>query len=858
MAANTSTKSAIKEVRDQLLIDYADGSHLNVVTDNLGFHRPAFGFSGSDEWRALARALALGPRQIELAFRKILDICIGPDFNRIAVLSADAEAGSTTITVEDASQLVQVGTLVLSPGLAAEESIKYCFVDRATQQVFLEGPTTNAHAALVSGQTSLVQSVLAAATALILPDSAVLPTTGFPYSLSLGKGTSNEELVTVTANTVATNTLTVSPTSNAHSGFKVGNVRRVLEDPAAAGRVFLVFDVGDTGDFPLTGWVRIAAGTVASEIVAYDDNDIVSNILYLSTPLANSHAAGVSVELMQPGADVSTANAVQLGTGWAIYSTTPEHVKILAPSTIVDLTALDATWLHDAAPNPLGSSTLSVATAATDTVITLASVDNFPDEAGMLTIGGSQRFFYTLRDEDALTLTLSAPIGAVHLVGTTVVLYEVPYAGTDLEEGNPRDSSGVIQPDTYPGPYVYDAAKYSPGTVSTTLTSLHPPSTSVVMNMPLAGKETIECANLSLWEGQTIPFQVRVGRGTGYEEDLSVVDVTLKGQSYSAEVASGGAAGTDVVTVTTASCDIPDDAFPETVGVATAHFTIVLNPGDLNEEYALVYKESYDSVLDLATFTIAAAWTTDPAVTTTTFTHSHAASEPVELVSDVLTVSPTLRSHFGPSLSPTVQGHPVEFLTAKISLTSAVGFGATGGFLYLNFGNSLISARSRYSAKVSPPLAFPIVYQFDDTSAFPTTNFPYQITLGQGTGSEEFIDVSANNTGLNQLTFVTAPAKIHYSGSAPFGEFSEFVAGDPILIEYQDVDSNDIILSPPQVIGKHTVGEAVTVSGEYSSPRTDGFSYPFLLPPDAFKSVTTMFDLVRAAGIQVTVIPLPE
>ena len=1073
MPVNKS-QSALREVRDQLLLDYADSDRLTAVTDNLGFNRPSFGFSNDDQWRALARELALGPRQIELAFRKILEICVGPDFNRCAVISEVVAVGDTTVTLEDASELVQFGSLTLSPGQAGEETIDFCFVDRATNKVFLESPTTSTHAVQVAASTVLNNDVAVGATTLVLANSEELPTT-YPYSICLGRGTLNEESVTVTNNATATNILTVSATVNAHEGFKADYVRSTILNATVAGRTFLVFDLSDTENLPETGWIRLDAnsatltsaaetyalvdaqtltvdvdgggvqtatfntadfsvigaataaevalvitedivgasaadvgGTVVitakstgasttlevtggtangvlgfsttlvagtDETVFYNENSTADNTLFLETPLANAHAALGTVELLQPGADVRVVSVVQSGVHWSIFDTTHDQVKVLVPESLNTLSIVDASWIHDPVPTVLGSTTLAVATTTTDTVIELASAEDFPDEAGMLTIDGTGRFFYTLRDEDASpnpTLTLTAPAGAIYGIGTTVALFEVPYATTLLEEGNPRNVSGTVIADRYPGPYVYDPADRSVGITDTTITTLHPP-TAEIQREVLIGRETIECDDLSLWDPAAVLEQARIGAGTGFEEDLTVTDVTLVAHSLLAVVASGGGIGTAEIVVDTALCvPDPDDAYPETVGTNTAWFTIIIDEGGGNEETVIVSNEAYDSGTDLATFTISRAWTTDPLVTTATFSVTHAAAETVRLVNDVLTVDATTRQHFGPSVSPTVQGHPVGFLTDTISLTSAIGFSTTGGYLILNFGNSRLSTRSRLNTivratgditmvaasllaaavdtdtfvlddGVNPAVTFAFdddssvvesstlravnhtgaetatamrdlivtainaaptlaitaspataaavvdlvndapgvagnvtttetvvdagflvsgmaggvaaaVYQFDDTSDFPTTDFPYQIVLSQGTEAEELISVSANDTGLNQLTFSSTPVNIHATGPAPFGGYAAFVTGDMEIIEYQDVDTNDIILNPAQVIDKHTIGEVALTSVDFAIPRTDGFSYPFYLPPDLLKCVKDMFEVVRAAGIQVTII----
>jgi hypothetical protein len=848
-----STKSAIKEARDQLFVDTADGARLTTVSDNLGFSRPTFGFGDDDIWRALVGNLAVGPRQTEQAFRKTLEVCIGPAYLRSGVISDTVLVGATTIELEDASDLTQVGTLIMSPGQAGEESLGYCFVDYEDNVVYLESPTSVSHVPTASGSAVLSTDAVIGATALVMYDSSTLPVS-YPYTIVLDKGTVLEETVTVSDNNTTTNTLTVSATVNAHEGFKADYVRRTTLNSTLAGRTFLSFDVQDTIDLPESGWIRLEANTGSEEVVFYDENSADEDILYLKTPLVSPHAALSSVELVRAGASVETVSVVQLGRHWEVHHTTHDNVKILIPSEDSGFRILDAAFLHDAVPDPLGSSTLAVGTTAADTVIELVSVADFPDEAGMLTINGTERFFYTLRDEDALpnpTLTLTQPIGAIYAIGTTVELFEVPYAGTDLEEGNPRDAVGAAIDDRFPGPYVFDTAQRSPGTVSTTLTSFHPAPTYII-NDVLVGRETLECPDLSSWAGIITPFQAKVGVSTGFEEDLTAVKVVLTTDSTLSVVGSGGGIGTtEIVVDATATLSVAD-AFPQTVGTNTASFQIVIDAGGPNEEFATVVNEEF--LTPNYTFTILEAWT-DPASKSPTFTVSHAAPETVSLVNDVLTVDPTTRQHFGPSGSPTVAGHPVGYLTDTISLSSSIGLPQVGGEIYINFGAERHSYRSQL---IDKPAA--TEYEFEDTSGFPTVNFPYQIVLSAGTNIEESANVVANNTVLNRLTFSAAPLYTHTESGSPlrtqFGGYASFVTGGEELIEYQDVDGNDLILNPAQVISKHTIGESVLGAVGSGVPRVDGFSYPFYLPPDRYKCLKDMFERVRAAGIQVTIIPL--
>lgn len=63
----------------------------------------------------------------------------------------------------------------------------------------------------------LSAGIAATATSLTLYSTAAFPTSGFPYNVRIGEGTTAAETVAVSANSTATNTLTVATTASAHS-----------------------------------------------------------------------------------------------------------------------------------------------------------------------------------------------------------------------------------------------------------------------------------------------------------------------------------------------------------------------------------------------------------------------------------------------------------------------------------------------------------------------------------------------------------------------------------------------------------------------------------------------------------------
>ena len=130
-------QSAIKEVRDQLFLDFADGERLNIVSSNLGLSRPAFGFS-DDTWRAVAKVLGLNYKQITTQFAQILSIIFGPQKTVASALKTAAIAGDYKLEVWSTDQMPQIGTIVLDEGLVNEEIITYSLIDRYNNIIILK------------------------------------------------------------------------------------------------------------------------------------------------------------------------------------------------------------------------------------------------------------------------------------------------------------------------------------------------------------------------------------------------------------------------------------------------------------------------------------------------------------------------------------------------------------------------------------------------------------------------------------------------------------------------------------------------------------------------------------------------
>jgi hypothetical protein len=187
-----TTKSAIQETRDQLLLDRADGKYLTVVSENIGVNRPIFGFANDDLWRAIVRELAFDYKQIVTVFRDLLTLIFGPQRILRTVLALDAEVDDEQITVSDQLNIPQLGEMVIDEGLATEETVEYIFRDPRNGLVDLYSALIQNHTALVDNVENFLSADAAAgATSITLEDASLFPdpaTSGdYPVLIDSGK-----------------------------------------------------------------------------------------------------------------------------------------------------------------------------------------------------------------------------------------------------------------------------------------------------------------------------------------------------------------------------------------------------------------------------------------------------------------------------------------------------------------------------------------------------------------------------------------------------------------------------------------------------------------------------------------------
>lgn len=939
--AKNKQQSSIKEARDQLFLDTADGTRLDIVTSNLGLDRPIVGLD-DDEWRALAKQVALKPKQIRNIFYRIMEVCVGPKTTRTGVISLDSLAGEDIIQLEDASDLIQLGTLIFDPGQATEESVQFCFRDLETNKVFLNSELQFSHNSVSSAATVLIGDHVIGSGSLSVFDSKTFPITGFPYSIIVERGTEREETLVVTANDTLNNMLTLQdPTTILHQGSRSTYVRKSLLSAAPAGRTFITLDNNETRVFPAVGYVRLSRGVaptgsvsvpegaefvdgetivigdgtntitfeldsdatlvnitatpitftgsetkeemadlvaaainasvlrinavigtsgpstvdvdlthrvsgtagnvaitdtvvsadftvsgmsggtgVPEEVVEFIENQVDDDTLQLKTPLQGLHAAGNSVELVTPPASVETCSVIQRFADWEIFETSPRQVTVYISEEDQVLTLRDASYLHDA--------TLAVVGTTLDSDLNLGDVEiSVVDSSGLaktgvVTISGDD-IFYIDKDDTTNTLFLPEP-STVAAGATTAVTASISnYGGTDLEEGNVRDSSGDVQ-EQFSGPYIYNIVEQAPTNTSGLLAETLPPHTRVVFDQ-IPGRTALEVADASDWPTPPFtPFPIRIGAGTGSLEDNTATDVTLR-KGLSTTVNANTSIGAS-------SLPVADTAgFPQSNGANPARYRIIVDEGNSNEEILLVSEVVSGAPGSLTLVSPTAVF--------------HSSSETVTLMADVITTDVLQQPHAAETVSPTVEGEKVEKLAESLTLSTGAGLTfPNSGTVYLNFGKEKVNARQKLTA------VGPTVLGFADTSSFPTVGYPYKIVIAEGTPGEEVAFVNNNDTGTNELTISSAP-----STTPTIGQYVTFTAGTPTTVTYVDKDVDVLEFAVPTSLPSgYTLAERVTLTSGPSEPDDEGNDYAFLLPPSVAGCLEFMFDLVRAAGVEIVFI----
>lgn len=650
----------------------------------------------------------------------------------------------------------------------------------------------------------------------------------------------------------------------------------------------------------------------------YNDTDTETLTLRRELPAEIELASLAVVELLETVDTVSVAQVTVTGVDWDIYQVDPRHIEIYLPDEIQDPSYLrNSAYLHTNANSAIAPAEVNDFAIAGDELLPVITNAGYP-QAGVITIdpGGPNEevcFFYIpmLLDEvssvalatvsgasrsvitlatggltaatlvgkslylfnrgyeiltnSANTITLvdvlPNPVLALatgasvqflsgdtfaipgelqmsHDPAEVVELYQPSYASTDLLDGNL-----YMLDDVFPGPYMYQ-----PGTrvatptsgAETTLAQTLGAKTKVVCER-YVNHTAVEVEDATTFPLTGFPYNVVVGRNTGNRETVVANAVNLKQRALTAVTGGPIAPSTHtVITVSSTAGTGANDAFPN-----VTPYRVRIGRGTANDEVCLVEATSSGP----ATITVVRTFNT------------HNATELVELLGDVISVDTLNDEHRGyvtpdqqtvifPEISSDQRNlaETVEVAYDSVAVTSVASF-PESGFVIVNPNTQRMDAKSKLDTTVTVgSTAVPV----DSTDSFPpTSSAPYKVRLGKGKFTEEIVTVSANNTGTDTLT-ITHGARYQHN----VGELVEFLTGQPQVLEYTSVGPGNVLQLSSSVVveSDHHAGEGVVLSLATSDPDRLGYDFAFRMPPDVLVRIRFLFDLVRAAGVQVSVI----
>lgn len=442
-------QSAIREVRDQLFLDRADGKYLSNVTSNLNFERPLFGFSEDSLWRAMVRRIALDYRQVVTLFYDLLTEIFGPQKTMAAALAVNGEVDDDTVTIVYGRSIPQRGTIVIDEGLVSEESFTYTFRGPRDGIVELVGSLANDHTAYGKNAEAYLMSDLAAsATSLPMDNTIDFPTSGFPYPVVIQRLDGKlEEVGKLTGNNTTTNTLTIDAPglSNAQEGLKVTPIMSLIQsiDPGE-----MQIRLNSSRQFPAQGWIRVQQDDstgLPAENVYFTDNDVSTGVLTLGSRLNGAYSLtapdSVTATVLEPQVTVKLAQVQVKAVEWDIFQTEQNKLVLYIPSTLSPSNLRDVAFLHSLAIRPTAPNTaVQGNTSIGDEEIrgSVGTLERFPP-SGLLIInlgGGTEEVIgYTRQDSSSSTKLMADRGSGTYPIGTLQLFVEdiTPIAEWDAQ-----------------------------------------------------------------------------------------------------------------------------------------------------------------------------------------------------------------------------------------------------------------------------------------------------------------------------------------------------------------------------------------------------------------------------------------
>jgi len=600
----------------------------------------------------------------------------------------------------------------------------------------------------------------------------------------------------------------------------------------------------------------------------------------------------VEFSLLTPTMTAAIAQVQVKGVAWDVFQTDPHHVEILLPIEFLRNDLRSASYIRETfgtgllPPPPTADAIRNIG----DTDISVTSTQSL-SFIGVTEVAGAVRYAYY---NPTTRLTADVPIGGtvlpvldtsqffptgtINILGTTM-LYTVtgdaeftvpPLAAavrvTDIvrDEKRIRLAKGLTAPvavsdtvanygnydsgdiwnvdDVWPGPYVWDLfaethkKETTPGN-GLTITVSGPANLAVDRLINATVFEVDDASSFPT----TVPYDVLMGENSGNVETLAVQQLSLRSRTYEVTTALVNPGDMAVVMTSLAGPSGPANQFPN-----GGPYRVVIEPFTGTAEVLEVVSTSAGTTLNLSV----------PAV------NSHAIGSRVVLLADLIRVSPAggddhmgnvrYLDRFG-LYAPEIQVGGADTVrplytqaTLNLGGTDWSPTAANGTF---NFGTGVVKARGQLAAAVS---AGDTTATLASTARFPTSGYPYVITLDVGAGPllAERLHVTNNNTGTNVLTFSHGAVFSHSNQRSV-----EFTPGPEENISYTTRVGAVLDFIPYlQIEHTHYEMEALSPSVGTGYPRRDGFDFPLRLPVTVQDRVQYIIDLVRAAGVEVTFI----
>lgn len=330
-------------------------------------------------------------------------------------------------------------------------------------------------------RSNLVFDVGIGGTTLILDDSSGFPITGFPYTVRVGEGTLAVEDVSVTANNIATNTITCSALVNAHSAgdqisFVSGAVDRTLASgiqiqvPSIAGAPPILFITTSTGTL-VNGNFNSTSITAKSTTPGSTKNIGVGQITQFTSTAPFNGALVTNKTNFSGGRDsesdsdfkeraLAQIQSLSRGTPLALeqaslgVSDPSTGQRVVTANVVEDFVNNEVKLYIDDGTGftpdqtTLAQSTLAATASSGATQITVASTANFPAEGQIIISPGNpatiETVAYTSVNYGTNVISLATGLVNNHLtIGDEV-------AAVDLIAASAEPGSTFYKTDKYP------------------------------------------------------------------------------------------------------------------------------------------------------------------------------------------------------------------------------------------------------------------------------------------------------------------------------------------------------------------------------------------------------------------------